>query len=168
MRARANKRSARFVVLDCAESPPEVIGDGKTIEEALANTREWHYADKCGYCARCADRIEDTWRVYAIDLRAYELLTCGGPYDDAFRGSYALEFAWSAERACFVLVEASCVACRGKGETKTVDERGGKRRVSCNVCGGCRTLSARDLEVIEWIDPSEDEALWRGDGGKRS
>lgn len=140
------------------------IGDGETVDEAIESARDWYSgAERCAYCGRCSEgdeRIEESWRVFPVDARAYNLVLLIGGYEAA---CMARELLWFEEFGRFVMPEASCVACRGRGEFREPDGRGGFRRRACDACRGCGCLDHKQLEPGPWIDPPEAAALWRGD-----
>jgi len=132
--------------------PWRVIGDGRTVEKALACARDYeHHDDVCSHCGRTEG--EEGWRVYPIDVEAWELLTCGGAYEEALqpRG----DFPWCHKRERFVtVIEAVCVACRGEGDRPD--------GLHCDQCEGCGTLDVQGADRV-WLPPPDSACVWRGD-----
>ncbi len=143
---------SRLWPVDEGTWPWRVIGDGKSIEGALVCAREYEHHDVCTHCGRSADKSEEHWRVYPIDRVAWELLTCGGPYEDALqpRG----EYYWDFRRRCFVDVkDALCIRCKGEGELPNGEHCDGG-------CEGCGTIWRDQPDDREWLAPPDDAYVW--------
>lgn len=147
-----------------------VIGDGKTLEQALACAREQEHVDSgaCQHCGRTRDDEDEMWRVYPIERAAWEMLTCGGPYEDAIRPRG--DITWCEGTGAFVyLDDADCIRCRGDARlplegppppAHAIDPwEQREERAQCTLCDGDGYVARTPQK---WCKPPKGSAVWRG------
>jgi len=144
-----------------------VIGDGKTLEQALASAREQEHVDDgaCEHCGRTRDDEDQLWRVYPIERMAWEMLTCGGPYEDLIRPRGDL--TWCEGTGAFVFLDdADCIRCRGEGKIPTLEvpppAHALERFEGFEQCPLCKGEAWVPRTRQKWCKPPKGSAVWRG------
>ena len=148
-----------FVVIDAKD---QIVGAGTCLDAAIQDAEDYNEKRdpgerRCPHCHRYPDdKHPDGWRAYLVTADAYDLLTCGGPFEDALTNDP--DFSWCDGVGAIVYVrQAWCVACRGKGRLPRKHMKPGSPPVACPHCED----GYIEREGIEYDVPPDDEAVWR-------
>lgn len=138
-----------------------VLGAGMTLDDAIEDARDGERdpdEEPCPHCRRYPSEPDETyWRAYSLTARAYDLLTCGGPFRHAFQQE---DFRWSDTHHAFTAIpDAWCIACRSDGVLPRKHLKPGSPAQTCTVCLGEGSFPPQG---IEWIAPPASAAIWRG------
>lgn len=161
-RAKRKRRDPRESYCVIADRECRALGAGKTLAKALDDARDGarlaYEGDRCPHCGLYPDQPDEReWRAFSCTRQAFEMMTCGVPYEDALIDDPAL--SWCAGRKKIVYLDRpECVRCHGKGRLPRAHTKPGSPPMRCPDCDQGWIVS----EGIEPELPPDEAAFWRG------